>query len=48
MIPQISITDGQPTILLGFIPVIIINMIIDSIEDTKKQSHDFAENEMRV
>ena len=46
MIPQISITDGQPTILLGLIPVIIINMIIDSIEDTKKQSQDFAENEM--
>ena len=48
MIPSISITDGQPTVLLGLIPVILMNMIIDYSQDTKKQSQDFAENEMRV
>ena len=33
MVPGVSMTDGEPTIVLALIPVIMVSMIIDFIED---------------
>lgn len=48
MIPQISVTDGQPTILYGLLPIILISMMIDWQEDKKKQIADKVENNMTI
>jgi phospholipid-transporting ATPase len=36
MIPSISITNGQPTILLGLLPIIVISIMIDYYDNAKK------------
>jgi len=33
MVPGVSVTDGEPTIVLALIPVVMVSMIIDFIED---------------
>jgi phospholipid-transporting ATPase len=48
MIPQISVTDCQPTILYGLLPIIFISMFIDWQEDKKKQIFDKVENNMTI
>ncbi|CAD8093418.1 unnamed protein product [Paramecium sonneborni] len=44
-IPIISISDGQPTILLPLIFILIVTMIKDLYEDTKRKKSDKQENE---
>ena len=48
MIPLISITDGQPTILLGLIPVILVSMMLDFIQDRAKAQRDSIENNLKT
>ncbi|CAD8171215.1 unnamed protein product [Paramecium octaurelia] len=44
-IPIISISDGQPTILLPLIFILIVTMMKDLYEDTKRKKSDSQENE---
>jgi hypothetical protein len=44
MVPQISITYNNPTILSGLIPVVLISMFKDLFEDLKRKSEDNVEN----
>ncbi|CAD8078815.1 unnamed protein product [Paramecium primaurelia] len=44
-IPIISISDGQPTILLPLIFILIVTMMKDLYEDTKRKKSDKQENE---
>ena len=48
MVPQITITGGQPATLLGLVPVIIISMFKDLIEDMKRHKEDAVENNQRI
>ena len=48
MIPQITITGGQPANLLGLVPVIIISMFKDLLEDMKRHREDAVENNQRI
>ena len=48
MIPQITITNGQPTNLLGLVPVILISMFKDLLEDLKRRREDTIENNQRI
>lgn len=41
----ISITDGQPTTLTGLVPVVLVSMIKDLVEDMKRRFEDNIENE---
>lgn len=36
MMPGISITEGDPTIVLALIPVLLVSMIIDYLEDSHR------------
>lgn len=36
MVPKLSITNGQPTILIGLLPVIVITMLLDLIHDWRR------------
>jgi hypothetical protein len=44
MVPQISITYNNPTILSGLVPVVLISMFKDLFEDLKRKSEDNVEN----
>ena len=44
LVPQITITNGQPTNLSGLVPVILISMIKDLLEDLKRRAEDDVEN----
>ena len=46
--PQITISGGQPTNLSGLVPVILISMIKDLLEDLKRRAEDDVENSQRV
>lgn len=46
--PSISVTEGEPTILTGLIPMIIISMFKDLIEDFKRKDDDKIENEQMI
>lgn len=48
MVPRISITAGQPTILLPLGFVILVTMIKDIIEDVKRHMSDNRENNSMV
>ena len=48
MFPSISITDGQPTILTGFVPVLLISMFKDLLEDLKRRHEDNIENSQKI
>lgn len=48
MIPQITITAGQPANLLGLVPVIVISMFKDLLEDMKRHREDAVENNQRI
>jgi|TARA_B110000305_G_C19304962_1_gene571096 magnesium-transporting ATPase (P-type) len=44
-IPDISITGGQPAMLLPLVLVILASMIKDAFEDWKRHQNDKKENE---
>jgi len=48
MIPLITITFGQPTILTGLVPVIFISMTKDLLEDLKRRKEDKIENTRKI
>ena len=48
MIKIISITNGQPTTLTGLVPVIMVSMIKDLVEDMKRRTEDNIENDQKV
>eukprot|EP00357_Protocruzia_adherens_P031663 CAMPEP_0115028812 /NCGR_PEP_ID=MMETSP0216-20121206/36574_1 /TAXON_ID=223996 /ORGANISM="Protocruzia adherens, Strain Boccale" /LENGTH=1250 /DNA_ID=CAMNT_0002405169 /DNA_START=45 /DNA_END=3797 /DNA_ORIENTATION=- len=48
VIPQISITDGQPLILVPLVLVLAISAIKDLIEDLKRHKSDNEENTKKV
>lgn len=48
MVPQISITYNNPTILSGLIPVVLISMFKDLFEDLKRRSEDNVENNQTI
>lgn len=48
MIPKVSITDGEPTVVLGLIPIVVVSMMIDLIEDRKKHRQDQKQNLQNV
>ena len=48
MIPLITITFGQPTTLTGLVPVILISMFKDLLEDLKRRKEDRIENTRAV
>lgn len=48
MIPQISISQGRPTILLPLGFVVLVSMIKDIIEDSKRHASDNRENASKV
>jgi P-type E1-E2 ATPase len=48
MFPSITITDGQPTILTGFVPVLLISMFKDLLEDLKRRYDDNIENGQKI
>lgn len=48
MIPQISISDGMPTILLPLGFVVLVSMVKDIIEDTKRHKSDNTENSSKI
>lgn len=48
MFPSITITDGQPTILTGFVPVLLISMFKDLLEDLKRRHEDNIENSQKI
>ena len=48
MVKMISITDGEPTTLTGLVPVIMVSMIKDLLEDLKRRSEDTIENDQKV
>lgn len=48
MIPQISITNGQPTILLPLMFVITVSAVKDIFEDMKRHRADNVENVRQV
>lgn len=48
MVPQISITGGQPTISLPLTFVIAVTMIKDIIEDSRRHKSDNKENNSEV
>ena len=41
---SISVTNGSPTLLFAFIPIIIVSMFKDLIEDLKRRIEDNNEN----
>ena len=43
-VPSITVTEGAPTILTGLIPMIIISMFKDLLEDLKRRADDEVEN----
>lgn len=47
-IQMISITGGQPTTLTGLVPVIMVSMLKDLLEDMKRRSEDNIENGQKV
>ena len=47
-IPQISITEGQPTILVPLVIVIGISAVKDIFEDLKRHSSDNKENNREI
>ena len=44
MAPVVSVTDGQPVILLGLIPALAIQMLFDFLSDKRRDELDAAEN----
>lgn len=48
VIPQITISDSQPTILLPLGFVVLVSMVKDIIEDYKRHTSDNAENQRKV
>lgn len=48
MIPQISISQGRPTILLPLGFVVLVSMIKDILEDSKRHASDNRENASKV
>lgn len=48
MVPSISITMSSPTILTGLIPVILVSMFKDLLEDLKRRQEDNIENGLKV
>jgi phospholipid-transporting ATPase len=48
IIPQISITAGQPTIALPLGFVVLVSMVKDIIEDTRRHISDNKENNRKV
>lgn len=48
MVPWISNTEGQPTILYTFVPMLTLCVLLDLIEDRQKFINDFQENNCRV
>ena len=48
MIPEISISGGKPTILMPLGFVVVVSMIKDIIEDSKRHASDKKENSSKV
>jgi len=48
MIPLITITFGQPTTLMGLVPVILISIVKDLLEDLKRRKEDKIENTRKI
>ena len=48
MIPQITISQGMPTILMPLSFVVLVSMVKDIIEDAKRHSSDNRENKSKV
>lgn len=48
VIPQISISHGDPTILMPLLFVVIVSMVKDGIEDHKRSKSDREENHSKV
>ena len=48
IVPLITITFGQPTTLTGLVPVIMISMAKDLIEDLKRRKEDKVENTRKI
>jgi hypothetical protein len=44
----VTITNGQPTNLTGLVPVILISMVKDLLEDLKRRAEDENENNQHV
>ena len=44
MLPGVSMTDGEPTIVLALIPILIVSMVIDFSEDLQKHKQDQIQN----
>ena len=48
MVPSITITGGRPTTLTGLVPVLLISMFKDLLEDWKRRTEDNVENHRRI
>jgi len=48
MIPQISISDGQPTMLPPLIVIVVVSMVKDIVEDYQRYLNDKVENDKKV
>ena len=48
MIPQISISNGQPVIFLPLIVIVIITGLKDLLEDSKRKRSDNEENKKPI
>ena len=47
-IPSISISNGQPAMLLPLLVVIMVSMVKDAFEDYKRSLNDKRENESKL
>jgi hypothetical protein len=48
MIPQISISDGEPTMLPPLAVIILVSMAKDITEDYQRHKNDKKENDKKV
>lgn len=48
MVPMISNTEGEPTILFKLLPVLFISIILDFWEDSLRYKNDVTENNLKV
>jgi hypothetical protein len=48
MVPFLSVTDGQPTLVLALIPLLLISITLEVWQDSKRSIQDQTENEMKA
>ena len=48
MIPQITVSDGVPSILMPLGFVVLVSMVKDIIEDSRRHKSDNKENSSKV